>query len=117
MLYWHQREVIPLELGELIKKKRLEKGLTQEELGRLLGVQKAAVSKWEKGRVSNIGRNTLSELTRILDLSPVVFFDFSESISPDKISAAKQDLIAMIDDLPEEQVEKLLQIARTVFEK
>jgi len=34
-------------LGEAIKKARLERNLTQEELGRLVGVQKAQISKLE----------------------------------------------------------------------
>lgn len=34
-------------LGEAIKQARLERNLTQEELGRLVGVQKAEISKLE----------------------------------------------------------------------
>jgi DNA-binding XRE family transcriptional regulator len=34
-------------LGEAIRKARLERNLTQEELGRLVGVQKAQISKLE----------------------------------------------------------------------
>ena len=36
-------------IGELIEKYRKEKGLTQDELGRRLGVTNKAVSKWEVG--------------------------------------------------------------------
>jgi len=35
-------------LGEMIKKARKEKNLTQEQLGELIGVQKAQISKIEK---------------------------------------------------------------------
>ncbi|MFN7538866.1 MAG: helix-turn-helix domain-containing protein, partial [Bacteroidota bacterium] len=34
-------------LGEAIRQARLERNLTQEELGRLVGVQKAQISKLE----------------------------------------------------------------------
>jgi len=34
-------------LGDMIKKVRLERNLTQEQLGKLIGVQKAQVSKLE----------------------------------------------------------------------
>lgn len=34
-------------IGEMIKKARLERNLTQEELGKLVGVQKAQISKLE----------------------------------------------------------------------
>ena len=41
-------------VGEKIKKYRLEKGMTQEELGKYLGVVKAAVQKYESGKVKNL---------------------------------------------------------------
>jgi HTH-type transcriptional regulator/antitoxin HipB len=34
-------------IGEIIKKARIEKNLTQEQLGKMLGVQKAQISKIE----------------------------------------------------------------------
>ncbi len=38
-------------IGEQIKKYRTDKGITQEELGRTVGVTTQAVSKWERGGV------------------------------------------------------------------
>ena len=38
-----------LPLGEALKQRRTEKGLTQEQLAEQLGVSRQAVSKWEKG--------------------------------------------------------------------
>lgn len=61
--------------GAVIKRKRKEKGMTQEELGALLGVNKGAVSKWESGRVQNIKRSQLLELARILEVSPNELLD------------------------------------------
>lgn len=57
-----------MELGKLIKDARLAKGLTQEELGNLVGVQKSAIAKYENGRVVNIKRSTLQGLAKALDL-------------------------------------------------
>lgn len=55
-------------IGKLIKDARLAKGLTQEELGELVGVQKSAIAKYENGRVVNIKRSTLQGLAKALDL-------------------------------------------------
>lgn len=55
-------------VGKLIKDARLAKGLTQEELGNMVGVQKSAIAKYESGRVVNIKRSTLQSLARVLDL-------------------------------------------------
>lgn len=38
-------------IGEQIKKYRLKKGITQEDLGKIVGVTTQAVSKWERGGV------------------------------------------------------------------
>ena len=43
-----------MELGQKIKEARLQKGLTQEELGKIVGLQKSAIAKYENGRVVNI---------------------------------------------------------------
>lgn len=56
------------DIGKMIKKARLEKGLTQEELGKLVGVQKSAIAKYENGRVVNIKRSTLQGLAKALGL-------------------------------------------------
>jgi transcriptional regulator with XRE-family HTH domain len=57
-----------MEVGSLIKEARLAKGLTQEELGKIVGVQKSAIAKYESGRVVNIKRSTLQKLATALDL-------------------------------------------------
>lgn len=57
-----------MEIGQKIKHARLAKGLTQEELGNLVGLQKSAIAKYENGRVVNIKRSTLQKLARALDL-------------------------------------------------
>lgn len=55
-------------IGKLIKDARIAKGLTQEELGSMVGVQKSAIAKYENGRVVNIKRSTLQGLAKALDL-------------------------------------------------
>lgn len=55
-------------IGEVIKNARLAKGLTQQELGDMVGKQKSAIAKYEKGIVVNIKRSTLQKLATALDL-------------------------------------------------
>ena len=57
-----------MEIGQKIKEARLSKGLTQEELGNMIGLQKSAIAKYENGRVVNIKRSTLQKLAQALDL-------------------------------------------------
>lgn len=59
-----------MNMGERIKQLRQEKGLTQEELGKYLGVKKAAIMKYEKGNVKNIKRSAIEILSNLFDVSP-----------------------------------------------
>lgn len=71
--------------GERIKTLRKEHNLTQEELGKMLGVQKAAIQKYEKGTVKNIKRDSLIKLAQILDTTPEYILgwdDFPSNTEP-----------------------------------
>ena len=57
-----------MDIGQKIRDARLAKGLTQEELGNIVGLQKSAIAKYENGRVVNIKRSTLQKLAKALDL-------------------------------------------------
>lgn len=59
--------------GELIEKYRKEKGLTQEQLAKALGVSNSAISKWEHG--TNLPDITLIEpLSEILGIDKLLLF-------------------------------------------
>lgn len=76
------------EIGLLIKNKRIEKGLTQGELGDMLGVGNTAVYKWEKGIVRNIKRSTIQTMADILGISPLNIVGFK--IEDTESSARKE---------------------------
>lgn len=56
--------------GDLIKHMREAHGWSQEELGRRIGVKRAAVQKYEKGTVSNIPISTVERLALIFETTP-----------------------------------------------
>lgn len=57
-----------VEIGHLIKQARKEKGLTQTELGELLNLKKAAVSKYEKGLILNVPLEKRLKIAAILNI-------------------------------------------------
>lgn len=69
-----------MKTSEKIKTLRLSKGLTQEELGSMVGIKKAAINKYETGRVVNIKRSTLKSLADALGVAPVDLLDDEETI-------------------------------------
>lgn len=59
-----------MDIGEKIRAARIAKGMTQEELGEILGVQKSAIAKYENGRIVNIKRSTLKKISDVLGIRP-----------------------------------------------
>ncbi|MBR2127549.1 MAG: helix-turn-helix transcriptional regulator [Bacteroidales bacterium] len=60
----YDSELEQLYIGEAIKKVRLSKNMTQEELGAMVGVQRAQICRIEKGH--NITLSNLSKLFRAM---------------------------------------------------
>lgn len=67
-------------IGLYIKKLRTERGMTQEELGKLVGVKKAAVQKWESGAVKNLKRETIAKLAEFFGVSAAAFVEGGEAV-------------------------------------
>lgn len=68
--------------GQLIKKLRKEKGLTQEQLGNLLGVKKSAIAKYENNRVANLKKETIQKLSEIFEVPASYFLGIQEINQP-----------------------------------
>lgn len=67
-------------IGELLHLQRKNKGLTQDEVGSMVGVQKAMVSKVENGLCVNF--NTISRIAEALEVEPMV--ELKSIKKPDK---------------------------------
>lgn len=64
-----------MKVSEYIKILRTQKGISQEELGKIVGVQRAAVQKWESGATQNLKRTTIQKLAEYFSVSPAGFID------------------------------------------
>ncbi|MGI6558594.1 MAG: transcriptional repressor LexA [Limnochordia bacterium] len=60
-----------MDLGDKIKARRLELGLTLEDVGDLVGVSKSTVAKWETGYIENMRRDKIALLAQALRVSPL----------------------------------------------
>ncbi len=56
-------------LGEVLKSRRVARGMTQEFVAEALGVSRQAVSKWESGR-SDPSTTNLMALAKLYGLTP-----------------------------------------------
>ena len=65
-------------IGIKIKELRTLAGLSQEELGGRVGVQRAAIQKYEKGTIENIPIKTIERLAEIFDVSPMYLVGWND---------------------------------------
>ncbi len=64
--------------GKRIKKKRLDKGMTQKDLGERIGVTAATINKYETGITPNLTRSRLQAIAKILDVSEVYLLGITD---------------------------------------
>ena len=62
-----------MDIGKMIHDRRIDLGLTLEELGTKVGVGKSTVQKWENGFISNMKRDKIALLASALKINPVSF--------------------------------------------
>ena len=70
--------------GERIRQLRIEHDMTQEELGAKVGVQKAAIYKYETGLIVNLKRSTIEKLAIALSTTPTYLMGMedAEAVQP-----------------------------------
>lgn len=104
-----------MHIGNKIKTARIAKGMTQEELGKHLGLQKSAIAKYESGRVVNIKRSTLKKISDILDIrASELIFDEQKQPAQGELSYKKREFIKRVEAMTDSQLERLEQILALV---
>lgn len=96
-------------MENLLKTKRLEKKLTLEQVGEMVGVGKSTVRKWENGMIENMGRDKIVALSKALNVSPLDIL----GIDKPKESTAKAILDNVFDELKEKRQLKVVEYAKS----
>lgn len=103
-----------MDIGTLIKNRRTELNLTLEEIGNAVGVSKSTVKKWEDGFISNMRRDKISALAKVLKINPVSLITgelvFSNQNNDFYLSSHEKELIIAYRSNPgmQEAVDTLL---------
>lgn len=87
-----------IKIGQVIRKYRKIKNLTQEEMARWLGVTAPAVNKWENGN-SFPDITLLAPISRLLGVSLDTLLSFSEELTHEEI----QDIVYQVNVLLREK--------------
>ena len=96
--------------GERIRQLRIEHQMTQEELGAKVGVQKAAIYKYENGLIVNLKRSTLEKLAIVLETTPTYLMGMEDSEPSStvlsELTPQQSALLSSFDQLNEEGQQK-----------
>lgn len=86
-----------MKIGEVIRKYRREKQMTQEEMANALGVTAPAVNKWEKGNtVPDV--LLLAPIARLLGISTDILLSYQEELSEKELN----DILTVISEKTKE---------------
>lgn len=112
VILWHERVNNKMSMAEKIRSLRIGKGMTQEDLGRELGVQKSAIAKYESGRVENIKRSTILKMANIFDVDPAWLMDVTSSTENDILDEIDVAFLGDYKELTEENKATLRAMAQ-----
>ena len=95
-------------IGSIIRDRRKDLNMTQEDLAFSVGTTKATVSRWESGDIHKMKRSMMASLARVLRLDPMIFLQQEEVLFPDEVDVIHAYRIA--DDGTKSAVRKLLDV-------
>lgn len=127
-------------LAQRIHEARISKGLTLEQLGKMIGLGKSAINKYEKGIVTNIPPDRIEAIAAALDVTPgylmgwtnmpgqMDVFDMPGMTAEDRTAAyadsteqqarkseKRRALEALVNSATEEEIDLLTQLVEAVI--
>ena len=112
-------------LAARLKQLRLEQGLTQEQLGDIVGLKKQAIWKYENGNVTNMKSSTIKTLANYFDVSPSYLLGYTdvrkestaENVSPDKLELTEGErmLLDLFNQIPEDKQQLAIEMIRAAL--
>ncbi len=115
-----------MDIGQMIHDRRIEQGLTLEEVGLACGVGKSTVRKWETGMIKNMRRNKIVLLARVLKMDPVDLIDAPQpqpkTLDEDRLEALHRNpRLGLLFDrsraMSDADVEFMLQMADRILKE
>lgn len=103
-----------LTLGDKVKSRRIELGLTLQQLADKIGVSNATVQRYESGRIKTPRSSQIRALASALNVSPNYLFDIDCSapeVVASGLSELEEALVRSVRSMPYAARAALLQIA------
>ncbi|MBQ8908395.1 MAG: helix-turn-helix domain-containing protein [Clostridia bacterium] len=85
-----------MSVGKNIEKYRRARGLSMEELGRMLGVSRQTVFRYENGKIENIPHERLEKIATALQVTPSQLYGWDEAFGIQPILRRRVPMIGEI---------------------
>lgn len=104
-------------IADRIRNRRLELGLSVDDLAKLLNKNRATVYRYESNYIKTYQPDVMESLAAALQTTPSYFYGYDEE---EESSGSPQTMEARIvsggmDKLPKEQREQILNVVRAMF--
>ncbi len=96
-----------MKIGERLRKLRLDKNMTLEEVGKRLNISRQTLQRYESGVIGNIPSDKIENLAEIYNTSPAYIMGWEE-----KITYSEIDTIAAHHEDEEWTEEELAEIEK-----
>ena len=104
--------------AQRIRDLRKERGLTLEQVAKVVGVGKSTVRKWETGLIANMRRDKIADLAKALGTTPEYLMGWDEkgnSPSRDELTEGEKMLLDLFRKVPEDSKQMVLQMIRAAL--
>lgn len=95
-------------MGERIKRLRQTKGITQEELAQIIGLQRGAIAKYEIGLVENMKQTTIKKMADYFNVNPSYLMCLEDNANKDENKITSIPVLGIVkagyDYLAEENI-------------
>lgn len=107
------------DMSTKIKELRQERGLTLEQVAKVVGVGKSTVRKWETGMIANMKRDKIASLAKALGTTPAYLMGWKEKTPPEDkpkdLSEGERMMLELFRQIPEEQQDIVLGMIRVAL--
>lgn len=113
-----------MKIKDKIKLKRLELGLTLEEVANKVGVAKSTIKKWESGQINSMRQSKIIALANALNVEPTFLIFEEENINEEKqdiketkITSLDHVILSLFKNLNDKEKAKVIKFTTKLIEK
>lgn len=89
-----------MDTGKMIKNRRIELNLSQQELADKIGVSKSAISRYESGEIGNMGLDKAQAISKALLIDPLILLGIESGKELEPVDLSNTINIPVVGRIP-----------------